>query len=193
MQFAHSIGRAGMLERQDGHAEPFVDVLGIDPPQSHQVVEREPEMRLKSVERVVDQIAAEPIVPCFHRRVCGKNAFRLRLRQGILERPDCGQLFTDQFQRQKSRVAFVHVKHRGLNTKRPQEAHTADTEQNLLHNARGAVAAVNTERQIAIVLFVLRPVRVEQINRATTDIDAPGVETDFVHRDFHLADQRFAF
>src|SRR6185369_3116859 len=73
-----------------------------------------------------------------------------------------------------------------------QKANSSDAQQNLLHDARGAIAAVNPERQIPKVLFVLRQVRVQQINRATTDVYAPGLKMDDVHRNLDRTYQRFA-
>ena len=64
----------------------------------------------------------------------------------------------------------------GCNAQRAQQPHAADAQQNFLHDARGAVAAVNAQGQIAEMLFVLGQIRVEQINRHAADIHAPGLE-----------------
>ena len=43
------------------------------------------------------------------------------------------------------------------------------------------------------MLFIFRPVRVEQINRAAPHVDAPRLEIDLVHGYLDRADQRLAF
>jgi hypothetical protein len=72
-----------------------------------------------------------------------------------------GNFLADQFQSKKCRVAFVHVVDRRLHAEGAQEPHSADAEQNFLHDARRAVAAVNAQRQVAEMLLVLRSVGVE--------------------------------
>ena len=80
----------------------------------------------------------------------------------------------------------------GCDAQRAQQAHAADAQQNFLHDARGAVAAINAQGQIAEMLLVLRQVGVEQIDRHAADVDAPGLEDHDVHADFHAADEPLA-
>ena len=42
-------------------------------------------------------------------------------------------------------------------------------------------------------MFVFRPVRIQQIDRAAAHIDPPGLEVNLGHRDLDHADQRLAF
>src|SRR6202000_3000845 len=71
-------------------------------------------------------------------------------------------------------------------------AHAADAEENFLHDARGAVAAVNARREIAIKLLVLRQIRIEQINGAAAAVHAPDLEVHGGHADLDIADQAVA-
>ena len=54
-------------------------------------------------------------------------------------------------------------------------------------NAGGSVAAVYAQCEVAIVSGVFRQVGVEQIKRATTDVDAPRAETDGCRGEVHGA------
>ena len=61
------------------------------------------------------QVGAEPVVAGFDRRMRRENAFAARLRSmASCECFACGHFFADQFQSEKRRVPFVHVKHGGL-------------------------------------------------------------------------------
>ncbi len=64
----------------------------------------------------------------------------------------------------------------GWTPERAQQPHAADAQQHFLHDARGAVAAINAQRQIAEMLLVLRAVGIEQINRHAADVHAPGLK-----------------
>ena len=66
----------------------------------------------------------------------------------------------------------------------------ADAEQEFLHDAGRAVAAVNAPGQVAVELLILRPVAVEQVDGTTADVDAPGLEVDAGQVDLHAADHR---
>ncbi len=128
----------------------------------------------------------------FHRGVRGEDALLPGLGQRIREFLSGGLLFADEFQREKRGVAFVHVEHGRLDAQRAEQADAADAEQDFLHDARRAVAAIDAEGQVAIVLLVLRQVGVEEVSRAAAHVDAPGFEINLVHPDVHLADDRLA-
>jgi hypothetical protein len=74
-------------------------------------------------------------------------------------------------------VALVHVERGWLDAQRAQQAHAADAEQGFLHDARGAVAAIDARGQVAEMLFVLRQVGVEQIDRHAAHVDAPDLKS----------------
>ena len=90
-------------------------------------------------------------------------------------------------------MALIHVEEGRLQTQQPQKAHSADAQQNLLHNPGRAVAAIDAQGQIPEMLFVLGEIGIQQINRTAPDIDAPGLEINLAHRDLDRGEQRFAF
>ena len=189
VQLADAVCRARNFQRQHRHAKRLVRVLRVHPAKPHDIRPRHGDGRMISLQRIIHQRRREPVVPGLDRRVRGEMAVRLCLceRVGIIF--PGGHFFADQFQREKRRMAFVHVEERWFDAERAQQPHAADAQQNFLHDARGAVAAVNAQSQIAEMLLVLRQVRVEQINGSATDIDAPRLEHDDVHADFHAAFQ----
>ena len=87
-------------------------------------------------------------------------------------------------------MAFVHVEHGRSNAQFAHQAHAANAEQHFLHDARGAVTAINAQRQIAVGLFVLRNIRIEQINGATAHDHFPRLERHGRETDFDFANQR---
>ena len=62
-------------------------------------------------------------------------------------------------------VSFVEVEHAGVDAERLERAHAADAEDDLLLDARFAIAAVEARRQLAIPRRVLLEVGVEQVQR----------------------------
>ena len=61
-------------------------------------------------------------------------------------------------------MAFVHVENGRLHPQSAEHAHPADAQQNLLHDAGGAVATIDSQGQIAKVLLVFRTIGVQQIS-----------------------------
>src|SRR2546423_8982366 len=102
----------------------------------------------------------------------GENALVARGGEGFVEILSFGEFLAGKFQRQKRGVALVHVKNRRMDSERPQQANPANAEQNFLQNACSAVASVDAQAQIAIVLLIFWKVRIQQVNRAAADIHA---------------------
>ena len=192
VQFADGVGGAGKFQRQNGHAERLVAVAGFHAAQAHEIVGGEGELGAILLHRVIYQAGGEAVVARLDRRVRGENTFRPSLILGLGEFFSGGNFFTDEFKRQKRGVALVHVERGRFDAERAQQAHAADAEQHFLHDARGAVAAIDAQGQIAEVLFVLREIRVKEIDRDAADVDAPGAEGNLAGGDFHRADDGFA-
>ena len=192
VQFAHGVGRARQFQRQHRHAKRLVGVLRIHPAQPQNVRPRHGQGGAVAVQRVIHHGRRESVVPSLHRRVRGEDAMRLRLGQRVGIFPAARHFLAHQFQREKRRVALVHVKHRGLDAERAQQPHAADAQQNFLHDARRAVAAIDPRGEIAEMLVVFRQIGVEQIDRHAPDVDAPGLERHVFHVDLDAAHEPFA-
>ena len=80
-------------------------------------------------------------------------------------------------------MPLVHVEGGGLDAQRAEQAHAADAEHDLLHDARGAVAAVHAQGEVAVVLLVLGQIGVEEQDRHAPDVDAPRLELHHAHAD----------
>ena len=76
------------------------------------------------------------------------------------------------FEREKSRVAFVHVEHFRVDAERAERFHSADAEHDLLAHPHFQIAAVKLRRDQTIFGVVLRRVGIEQIK---IDRGRPGV------------------
>jgi hypothetical protein len=66
----------------------------------------------------------------------------------------------------------------GCEAEGAQQPDAADTQEDFLHDARGAVAAVDAQGEIAEMGLVLGAIGVEQVHRHAPDIHAPSVEED---------------
>ena len=72
-------------------------------------------------------------------------AFLPRCADGIRKTLAATEFFANQLQREEGGVTFVQVKERGIVPELAQQFDATDAEHHLLHNARGAVAAVDPE------------------------------------------------
>ncbi len=75
-------------------------------------------------------------------------------------------------------MAFVDVPHRGLEIHRGERACAADAEHQLLLEPRGAVAAVETVRDGAVALAVLRHIGVEKKQPHVADARLPHLHRE---------------
>ena len=176
VQFAYAVGRAGRLEREHGHAERLAGVVRVDSAQRHQLVGTDTELPGKMSRRGIHQLAAEPVVPGRHRCVRREHALRLHRGQCVVKTGPVGDPLAHQFQREERGVALVHVVHRRLHAKPPQQPHAPGAEQDFLHNPRRVVATVHVPREVAEMRLVRRQVRVEQVDRTAADVCHPDTE-----------------
>src|SRR5947207_10171350 len=89
------------------------------------------------------------------RSVSRKDAFFLRRNSGLFKGESRCHLFSDEFQREKRGMTFVHVESRRLHTQRAKEPDTSYTQQHFLHNPCGAVSTVDAQGEIAKMRLVL--------------------------------------
>src|ERR1051325_3174972 len=75
---------------------------------------------------------------------------------------------------------------------RAEQAHAANAQHHLLHDARLAVAAVEVARHEAISLFILRNVGIEQVKRDAPDARAPSLRAHGAPAHLDLDYQRSA-
>ena len=90
------------------------------------------------------------------------------------------QELVDALEHHEARVPLVEVPHRRIQFQRPQRADAADAQDDLLLDARLAIAAIQARGEFAVPRRVLFEVGVEQINLRVTEPDVP-------HRDEHRA------
>src|SRR4029077_16100423 len=86
----------------------------------------------------------------------------------------------DPLQHHEAGVPFVEMEDAGIRSERLERTHAADAENDLLLDARLAIAAVEARRELAIPRRVLLEIRVEEIELHTPHPHAP-------HRDEHRA------
>ena len=89
-------------------------------------------------------------------------------------------------------VAFVQVEDAGFDAERLQRADAADAEDDLLLDARLAIAAVEPRRQLAIPRRVLLEVGVEQVQRHAAEAHAPDRDQHRAIAERHRGDARLA-
>ena len=82
---------------------------------------------------------------CFHRRVCGEEALLSGFNARLGEARASGDLLAHELERQEGGVTFIHVEGGRLDAQRAQQPHATHTQEDFLHDARGAVAAVHPE------------------------------------------------
>ena len=77
VEFAHAVGGARHLEREDGHAKRLLRVFRMHAAQRQDVLKRHGQLVLVQHEGEIHQFRREAVVAGFHRRVGGENTLRL--------------------------------------------------------------------------------------------------------------------
>ena len=185
MEFTHAIGGARILQRQNRHAERLGGVVEHHTTQIHQRFMAELQVGGEGMSGVAHQIAAEAVVTRLHRGVCREEALLASFNPSFGVALACSHLLAHELESQERRMTFIHVEGGRLDAQCPQEAHTTDAQQDFLHDARGAVAAINPQCEIAVHGLILGPIGVEQVDGHPTDIHAPGLETHRRGGDLH--------
>ena len=121
-------------------------------------------------------------MPGFHRGMGGKNAFRPGQGLGLLKIETCREFFSHQFKREECGVTFIHVEGRGLHSESPEQTDATDPQQDFLHDPGGRIAPIDAVGQVAQWGVVFWQISIQQIDRASTDIDTPSLETDLMPR-----------
>ncbi len=139
-----------------------------------------------------DQRERERVVAGGDRRVRREHRRPPHLLQRVVEAPAALAQVADALQHDERGVAFVEVVDRRLMTDRLEHADAADAEDDLLLDARLAVAAVEPRRQLAIPRRVFFEVRVEQIQLHAADAHAPHRHEHGAIAERHRGDRRLA-
>ena len=99
--------------------------------------------------------------------------FARTVAQAVVERPAGGHVLAGALGEQERRVALVEVPDRRREAERPDRAHAADAEHELLVEAHLAAANVQDVGDRPVRVGVLREVRVEQQDRHASDLGDP--------------------
>ena len=83
-------------------------------------------------------------------------------------------------------MPFVEMKNAWFNSELSQQTHATDAQHFFLHHARLAIAAVEMSRHQPVGFFILRNIRVQQIELYPADANSPGAGPDSpaAHRHF---------
>ena len=141
---------------------------------------------------LLDQVEREGIVAGGHRRVGGEDGRLAHLFERVVEARAVLDELADALQHDERRVPFVEVPDGRLDAHRPQHAHAADAEDDLLLDAGFAVAAVEPGRQLAVPRRVLVEVGVEQVELHVADADPPDRRQHRAIAERHRGDARLA-
>ncbi len=139
-----------------------------------------------------DQIGVEPFVTGRDGRVDGEDAVRADPRKGLVQRRAIGDGLARSLGEQEGGVALVQVPHGRRQSQRPDGAHSANAEDELLVEPHLATADVQDVGDRAIGPVILRCVRVQKEHRHATDLGAPDIDTDIASGQLHGDGQRVA-
>ena len=89
-------------------------------------------------------------------------------------------------------MPLIHVESRGLDTQSAQESHASHTQEDFLHDACAAVPSVDAHGEIPIQLLIFRKIGIHQVERNTSDIDSPNLESDLAGSNLNHARQRLS-
>ncbi len=172
VQRAHAVDELRRAQRERGHIEQRSAAVVVFA-QREEVLAVLADLAPRAGEIFLDEVEGERIVSGRHRRVGRKHRRALHFLERIVERAALLDHLADALQGDEGGVAFVQVPHRGRNAHGPQRAHAADAENDLLLDARFAIAAVEPRRQFTVPRRVFREVGVEQEQPHASEPHAP--------------------
>src|SRR6266705_5315893 len=166
-------------ERENCHAER---IRAVDPSlaKREKFVERNPELFGKIAEIFAHHIPRERIVAGGHWRMRAENVRRGHdLERRIKLEFFLNDLPANALQREKRRVALVHVENFRVDLQRFQSFHAANAEHDFLAHPHFLIAAVKLGRDQAIFGVVFGNVGVEEEEIDPADRQLPNLGEDF--------------
>ena len=161
VQLADAVDEVGGAQRERRHVEERPAAVVVVAEREERVAvgaERAP----RAGEVRLDQAERERVVSGRHRRVRGEDRRPAHRVERRFERRAALDLIADALQDDERRVSFVQVPGRRLDAHGLEDADAADAEDDLLLDARLAVAAVEPRRELAIPGRVLLEIGVEE-------------------------------
>ena len=174
----HAVGGAAGSQRELGDAERLGLLVGVRAAEADDLGGRDAERARDVAERVLDLVRRVGVVAGRDRRVGGEDRAPAGDLQRGRQRAVAAVLAPRELERHERRVALVEVHDAGLDPHRLERADAADAEQQVLREPRVLVADVEAAGDPARGLGVLRPVRVEQVQRHAADVRAPDLAHD---------------
>ena len=188
VQRGNGIGAAGDLQAQHGHAEIFIRIGGIFPPNLHQAVERQPQTIAQRAQVLFHQPGVESIVARRHGSVGGENHFPVNERRGLFKvQALVLHAGADGLQHGKGAVPLIQVKNPGSDPHGLQGPNAPHPQQQLLANAHPPISAVQAGSQFPVFRSISRHVGVKQQQVASADFYSPhlGAQRATAGFDFH--------
>ena len=175
----HGVGVPARPQGQDGHAEVFALVVGIDATEAHEVVLGQAERFAQRPDVLFDQRCREAIVPGGNRRVGGEARHARDAPAGGVEGQAVGRHgVAHHLQDGEHAVPFVQVQHARLDAHCAERAHAADAQHQLLTDPGAQVATVEPRGQVAIFRTVALAIAVEQQEGDPPDGQPPHAGED---------------
>ena len=110
---------------------------------------------------------------------------RDELERRIKIEPFLRDMKADALEREKGRMAFVHVKHFGVNPERGQNFDPADAKHDLLPHPHFEIAAVKLGGDAPIFRGVLGNVGIEKVKAHSPDVELPDLGKNFAIEEPH--------
>jgi len=180
---ADPVGLTGKAKGQNGHAERLFFRVRPGAAELEQFVKADVTVADVVCEILLHQLGVKGIVPRRHRRVRGENAAGGHRLQGLDEgKLLLGNQHPDPLQPQEGCVAFIHVKHGGLDSHGIQGLHPANAQHDLLADPHVMVPAVQLVGDIPVIGRVGRKIRIQEEEPRQTDPHLPNLGFDLAPR-----------
>ena len=149
VELAHRVDRAGGPHGERRHVELRAAAVVVGAERQEAIAMR-PERAPAAGEMLLDEVKRKRVVPGRHRRVRREDRGLPDLLERVVEGRPLLDEVADPLQHDEAGVPFVQVKDRRRHAERLQRPDAADAEDDLLLDARLAVAAVQARRQLAV-------------------------------------------
>ena len=177
MSAAHAVAEAAHLQAQHCHVESGVH-RARRATQPEEVLAADLQQLAERGEVFLHQVEGKGIMAGRHRRVGREHGGGFHGLHSCVEWQPSLAALPQTLEGQERRMPFIGMPHGRLEAQRPQHAHAADAQDDLLKDTHLLVAAVQARGQFAIPGRVRFHISVHQVERHPADVDLPDRDMD---------------
>ena len=154
--------------------------------QCHEFIAFKFYFRVVALKISLHHVFGEMVMPCRHRRMCGKDGIDCNIfKRGCEIQTVIVHLLAYPFQHQECRVPFVDMPNGRFQSQHLQRTHTADTQYDLLFHTHDFVTTIQAVRDVSVMRTIVCQVSIQQVKHDMTYFGLPNLEIELASGQLH--------